>query len=77
MKGYSEQRGVQSQMIFDAATGRFAQRVRVHDFELIAKSKPDQPPDATIIKMPNPKATPLSRSRRHAVMQKPEMQRAG
>ena len=81
MKGYSEQRGVQSQVIYDAATGCFAQRDRVHDFELIAKSKSDYPPDSTIIKLPDVKvsatATPLSRKRRRLVTQTSEMQRVG
>jgi hypothetical protein len=81
MKGYSEQRGVQSQVIFDAATGRFAPCDVVHDFAVLMAAKPEHPPDAVVIVLPHRKVvsnatTPL-RKRRDAVMQVLKMQRAG
>lgn len=79
MKGYSEQRGVQSQVIFDASTGQFAQREIMHDFASLAKTLPDSPQSAIIIDLQHNKdraeATALSRSRRNAVMQKFKVQR--
>ena len=81
MKGYSEQRGVLSQVIFDAETGRFVQCDIAHDFEQFLESKPEYPPDASVIELQDRKelrnATSLSRKSRQAVMQILKMQRVG
>jgi hypothetical protein len=79
MKGYSEQRGVQLCVTFDAAAGCFAHTVLVHDFHARVKANPDRPPDAEVIELPvrNSKATSLSRKSRDAVTQILKMQSVG
>lgn len=74
MKGYSEQHGVLSQIIYDAHTGQFVQRVCTHAFANLSAS-------AVVIELTTHKSnsadTILSRKVRKTVMQPVQNKRTG
>jgi hypothetical protein len=81
MKNYSEQRGGQSQIIFDAVSGQFVQRQLSHEFEVATKANITRRPDALVIAIPKSVAksgaSSLLRKSRQAVMQTVDMKRVG
>jgi hypothetical protein len=74
MKGYSEQRGVLSQIIYDPHTGQFEQRVCTHAFA-------SPPASGVVIELathqPNSADTVLSRKVRKTVMHAVQNKRTG
>lgn len=74
MKGYSEQRGVLSQIVYDPHTGQFEQRVCAHAFA-------GPPASAVVIELATHKSssadTILSRKVRKTVMQPVQNKRIG
>jgi hypothetical protein len=74
MKGYSEYRGVLSQIIYDPHTGQFEQHVLTHAFV--------KPPASGVVielatRQPNSADTVLSRKVRKTVMQRVQNKRTG
>lgn len=62
MKCDSEQRGVQSQFIYDALLDQFLQRVLKHDFETVTQSNKKQSESAEIVELPQHEAAVVDKS---------------
>jgi hypothetical protein len=81
MKGYTEQRSVHSQVIYDALLDQFLQRILTHDFAAVNEPNKKQPENASIIELPRHDAksvdTSSSRKSRAKVMQTVQKRRAG
>jgi hypothetical protein len=81
MKGYSEHRSVQTQVIYDAVLDQFLQRVLKHDFAAMIEAGKKQPETASITELPRHKAKAADKSSLHKsramVTQTVQKQRAG
>jgi hypothetical protein len=81
MKGYSEQRGVQTQVIYDAVLDQFLQSVLKHDFLAVTEASKEQSETASITELPRHKARAVDKSSLHRgramVTQIVQKQRAG
>jgi hypothetical protein len=62
MKGYSEHRSVQTQVIYDAVLDQFLQRVLTHDFTAMMEASKKQPETASITELPRHKAKAVDKS---------------
>jgi hypothetical protein len=65
MKNYTEQRGVQSQVIYDAVLDQFLQRVLTHDFLAVTEASKKQSETASITELPRHKASAADKSSLH------------
>lgn len=81
MKGYTEHRSVQSQVIYDAVLDQFLQRVLTHDFTAMMEASKKQSETASITELPRHKTRAVDKSSLHKsramVTQTVQKQRAG
>jgi hypothetical protein len=81
MKGYTEQRGEHSQIVYDALLDQFLQRVLKHDFANVAEAKKSQYENDPVTELPLHKAIAvdksLSRKSRVTFMLSDQKRRAG
>lgn len=81
MKGYTEHRSVQSQVIYDAVLDQFLQRVLTHDFLTVTEPRKKPSETASITELPRHKTRAVDKSSLHKsramVTQTVQKQRAG
>jgi hypothetical protein len=81
MKGYTEHRSVQSQVIYDAVLDQFLQRVLTHDFLAVTEASKKQSETASITVLPRHKTRAVDKTSLHKsramVTQTVQKQRAG
>jgi hypothetical protein len=81
MKGYTEQRGVLSQIIFDAHTGQFKQQTVTHAFESLTRADVKHRANSVVVELvtqsPGYEDIVSLRKSRKTVMQRVQNKRTG